>query len=109
MMADSNRPLVQAAAGSLVAVVLLQYLRVAPIGAVLAFAIYFILWWVCLFVVLPFGVETQNDHGEVVQGTSAGAPLNPRLGRIAALTTILASVTFAVVLLALRFKIVPLE
>jgi predicted secreted protein len=108
-MVGSNRSLVQAAGGSLALAVVLQYFRVAPIGAVLAFAIYFILWWVCLFVVLPFGVETQNDRGEVIQGTSAGAPLNPRLGRIAALTTILASAVFAVVLLALRFKIVPLE
>jgi predicted secreted protein len=98
-----------AAGGALLAAIALQYLRVAPIGSVLAFAIYFIVWWVCLFVVLPFGVETQSDTGEIVQGTSAGAPINPRIGRVAALTTIVASVAFAVVLLALRFKIVPLE
>jgi predicted secreted protein len=97
------------AAASLLAIILLQFLRVAPIGGVLAFAIYFIIWWVCLFVVLPFGVQTQSDSGEMIQGTSAGAPLNPRIGRIAALTTIVASVAFAVVLLALRLKIVPLE
>jgi len=87
----------------------LQYFRVAPIGGVLAFAIFFIVWWVCLFAVLPFGVETQSDTGDVVQGTSAGAPVAPRLGRIAALTTIVASVVFAAILLALRLKIVPLE
>jgi predicted secreted protein len=97
------------AAASLLAIIVLQYLRVAPIGGVLAFAIYFIIWWVCLFVVLPFGVQTQSDSGEMIQGTSAGAPLNPRIGRIAALTTIVASIAFAVVLLALRLKIVPLE
>ncbi len=108
-MARSVRDLVVVAAGSLVAACVLQYLRVAPIGSVLAFAIYFIIWWVSLFVVLPFGVRTQSDTGEVVQGTSAGAPINPRLGRVAALTTIVASVAFAAVLLALRLKIVPLE
>jgi predicted secreted protein len=108
-MALSARDLALGAAGSLVAVCLLQYLKVAPIGSVLAFAIYFIIWWVSLFVVLPFGVRTQSDTGEVVQGTSAGAPIDPRLGRIAALTTMLASGAFAVMLLALRFKIVPLE
>jgi predicted secreted protein len=98
-----------AAAASLLAVIGLQFLRIAPIGGVLAFAIYFIIWWVCLFVVLPFGGQTQSDSGEMIQGTSAGAPLNPRIGRIAALTTIVASAAFAVVLLALRLKIVPLE
>jgi predicted secreted protein len=108
-MAGTSGRLGWGAATSLLAIIVLQYLRVAPIGGVLAFAIYFIIWWVCLFVVLPFGVQTQSDSGEMIQGTSAGAPLNPRIGRIAALTTIVASIAFAVVLLALRLKIVPLE
>ncbi len=98
-----------AAIGSLLAASLLQYLHLAPISGVLAFAIYFIIWWVCLFVVLPFGVKTQSDTGEMVQGTSAGAPINPRLARIAGVTTIVASLAFAIVLIALRLKIVPLE
>ena len=102
-------PVAIAAWACLVAAGLLQYMRVAPIGALLAFAIYFIVWWTCLFAVLPFGVRTQNDEGEVVQGTSAGAPINPRLGRVAALTTIVASIAFALVLLALGLKIVPLD
>lgn len=101
--------LIRAAVASLLGAALLQYLHVAPIGGVLAFAIYFIVWWVCLFAVLPFGVTTQSDIGEVVQGTSAGAPVAPRLGRVAAITTIVASLAFTAVLLALRFKIVPLE
>ncbi|MHA1559462.1 MAG: DUF1467 family protein, partial [Alphaproteobacteria bacterium] len=25
-------------------------------------AIYFVLWWICLFVVLPFGVRTQDEE-----------------------------------------------
>ncbi len=108
-MALSARDLALGAAGSVVAAVVLQVMRIAPIGSVLAFAIYFIIWWVSLFVVLPFGVRTQSDMGEMVQGTSAGAPINPHLGRVAALTTMLASAAFAVVLLALRLKIVPLE
>lgn len=46
-------------------------------------AIYFILWWLCLFVALPFGVRNQHDIGEIVEGTEPGAPavlkLWPRL------------------------------
>ena len=93
----------------LAAAVVMQRLRIAPIGNVLAFAIYFIFWWVSLFVVLPFGVRTQSDDGAVVQGTSAGAPIDPRIGRTAALTTIVATVTFGVLLLALRYKLIPLD
>ncbi|HHG89299.1 MAG TPA: DUF1467 family protein [Devosia sp.] len=43
-----------------------------PVGSLIA--IYFVLWWLCLFLVLPFGVRTQSDTGEVVRGTEAGAP-----------------------------------
>jgi len=28
------------------------------------FAIYFVLWWVVLFVTLPFGVRSQHEDGE---------------------------------------------
>ena len=108
-MAGQSGTLGLAAGASVIAAALLQYGRVAPIGPVLALALYFIVWWVSLFVVLPFGVQTQSDTGNIVQGTSAGAPINPRLGRVVAWTTILASTVFAVVLMALRFKIVPLE
>lgn len=53
------------------------------------FAIFFVVWWICLFVVLPFGVRTQADSGEVIAGTEAGAPITPRLGRSLIYTTLL--------------------
>ena len=40
-------------------------------------AIYFVVWWVCLFVVLPFGVKNQVDTGSYIQGSDPGAPVNP--------------------------------
>jgi predicted secreted protein len=42
-------------------------------------AIYFIIWWVTLFAVLPFGVRSQAEAGEFVQGTDPGAPVRSRL------------------------------
>ena len=44
-----------------------------------AIAIYFIIWWVVLFVVLPWGVRSQEESGAVSQGTDPGAPAIPRL------------------------------
>lgn len=38
------------------------------------FAIYFVVWWLCLFLVLPFRVRNQVDAGEWIQGTERGAP-----------------------------------
>ncbi len=44
-------------------------------------AIYFVVWWLCLFLVLPFGVRNQVDAGEVIAGTDPGAPVVLRLWR----------------------------
>ena len=52
-------------------------------------AIYFVVWWVCLFVVLPFGVRNQVDTGEYIQGTERGAPLNPMWWKRVLWTTLL--------------------
>ncbi len=89
--------------------VLLQWKHVAPIGGVMALALYFIVWWVSLFAVLPFGVRTQSDSGEVIQGTSAGAPVEARMARVVMLTTIVASLVFSATLLALGAKLISLE
>jgi predicted secreted protein len=61
-------------------------------------AIYFIVWWVCLFAVLPFGVRNAHETGEAVeQGNEAGAPVNPQLAQKIAATTVLATIVFALI------------
>jgi len=57
-------------------------------------AVYFIVWWLVLFTVLPFGVVTQAEAGEVVPGTPESAPAHFRLGRVLAMTTAASSVVF---------------
>ena len=58
-------------------------------------AIYFIVWWLCLFVVLPWGVKGQHEDGAVEPGTDPGAPLRPLLLRKMLATTVLAAIIFA--------------
>ena len=52
-------------------------------------AIYAIVWWLCLFIVLPFGVRNQIDAGEIVPGTEPGAPIAPRWWQRVLYTTLL--------------------
>ena len=40
-----------------------------------AFAIYFVIWWIVLFLTLPFGVRSQHEDGEGAPGTDPGAPI----------------------------------
>jgi predicted secreted protein len=58
-------------------------------------AIFFVIWWLCLFVVLPFGIRSQHEAGDVTPGTDAGAPHRPHLLPRAAATTLLAAIIFA--------------
>jgi predicted secreted protein len=59
---------------------------------VLAAAIYFVLWWIVLFAVLPWGVESQEEAGEVSPGSDPGAPVRPLLLRKAIATTLISAV-----------------
>lgn len=60
-----------------------------------AFAIYFVIWWVVLFTVLPFSARSQADEGEVTLGTTASAPANFRFMPIFWRTTIVSGILFA--------------
>lgn len=108
-MASSQLRLVIAAALAIGAAIAAQAMRLAPIGWPFAIAIYFFAWWIMLFAVLPFGVRTQHDTGEVIQGTSAGAPTETKMLRVVGWTTIVASVVFCALLLAMRVRLVPLD
>jgi predicted secreted protein len=61
-----------------------------------AFAIYFVLWWVTLFVTLPFGVRSQHEDGVGAPGTDPGAPIAALMGRKLIWTTVISAAIFAV-------------
>jgi len=60
-------------------------------------AVYFVVWWIVLFAVLPWGMRTQEEEGEVILGTDPSAPHNPKLLKKAIATSIVAAiVTFGI-------------
>lgn len=65
-------------------------------GWVSGIAIYFIIWWVSLFVILPLGVRSQVEDDHVILGTAHSAPSNALMGRKILQTTLLATAIFAV-------------
>jgi predicted secreted protein len=58
-------------------------------------AIYFLIWWLVLFTVLPWGVRAQGEEG--APGTDPGAPLLPRLKAKLIWTTFVATIVFVAV------------
>jgi predicted secreted protein len=68
----------------------------------LGIALYIMIWWMTLFAVLPFGVKTQGEAGDVVEGTPASAPMTPRIVRAMLINTVVAAFVFAFVWTALE-------
>ena len=66
-------------------------------------AIYFVVWWIVLFAVLPFGMHTQDEAGDVVLGTIRSAPVRPRLVKIAIATTIVAAIVVGALVFAVDY------
>ena len=60
-----------------------------------AIATFFCLWFITLFVVLPFFAHTQDEAGEVVPGTPESAPHKINLLKVFFVNTIVAAVSFA--------------
>lgn len=74
-----------------------------------AVAIFFLIWWIVLFAVLPWGIRSQHEGGEVTPGTDPGAPALPRLFQKLVWTTGVSAVIFAACYLVYVNHLVTLE
>jgi len=72
-----------------------------------AIAIYFLIWWIVLFAVLPWGVRAQGEGG--APGTDPGAPMVPRLRAKLIWTTLIASAIFAICAMLYIYRLVTLD
>ncbi len=62
-----------------------------------AFVLYAVIWFLTLFVILPIGLRTQEEDGDVVPGTHPGSPADFRFGRMFLIVTIVATAIFAII------------
>ncbi len=74
-----------------------------------AVGIFFLIWWVVLFAVLPWGIRSQHEGGEIVPGTDPGAPAIPNLGRKLLWTTLVSVAIFAACYVVYVDRLVSLE
>jgi predicted secreted protein len=65
-------------------------------GWVSGLAVYAIIWWLLLFVVLPWGVRPIGRE-DVEKGQDAGAPGRPRMGLKLGINTVLSAVVWGIV------------
>lgn len=60
-----------------------------------ALAIYFLIWFLCLFLVLPFYGRRSDEEGERPAGHDPGAPARFRMGLAVVQVTLGAALLFA--------------
>jgi len=72
---------------------------------VTSIAVFFVLWWLVLFLTLPFGVRGQWEDNEQQGGTDPGAPQKTNILRKFAITTLLTLVIFILIRLAVAAEI----
>ncbi len=60
--------------------------------------VYIVVWWLVVFMVLPWGVQPV-DAADVERGHAAGAPKRPRLVLKMAVTTVIATIIWVVIYL----------
>ena len=75
-----------------------------------ALAIYFIIWWIVLFAMLPFGVRTSEEAGEEGgAGFAESAPHRPRLLPKMLATTVVSAIVFAGVYAVIIHHVIRLD
>jgi len=57
-------------------------------------AVYVIIWWLVLFMVLPIGAKQKIDDSSVADGHDAGAPAKPMMWRKILATTVISAAIF---------------
>lgn len=73
-------------------------------------AIYFIVWVMSAFFLLPFGVRTHDELGlEKIPGQADSAPANFRPGRLVLRATILAAVLTGLFALNYEYRWIEVE
>ena len=75
-------------------------------NVVTGLAVYFVLWWISLFMVLPWG---NRPDTEVQEGNAPSAPSKPRIGLKALATTGLAATFWVIIWLVVRSDLIPLR
>lgn len=57
------------------------FIRDGGVGIVNGLVVFLLIWWIILFTMLPIGITSQEENGDVVAGSDPGAPSRPALGK----------------------------
>jgi predicted secreted protein len=64
---------------------------------------YLIVWWLVLFCLLPIGVRSQLEEGDVAPGTEPGAPIQTGLLRKALWATGISVIVWGIMFVVVNY------
>ncbi len=74
-----------------------------------ALALYGILWFLTMFIILPIRMKTQGEAGDVVPGTHSSAPSEVHMWAKAKLVTLVSAVLFAIVAAIIYSEVITFD
>lgn len=73
-------------------------------------AVFFVMWWIVLMAILPWGVKTAQEAGEQgIAGQATSAPQNPMLLKKALWTTVVTAVLFSLFWAVMNSGVITLD
>ena len=74
-----------------------------------AIVLYCVIWAILFYMINPLWQTSQSEDGEVTPGTPASAPVDPMLRKKAIITTVIATVLFALAYSTIEFGWLTLD
>jgi predicted secreted protein len=68
-----------------------------------------IAWWLAFFMMLPIGIRSQLEDGNVVPGTEPSAPVAPQLWRKALWALVIAFGIWGGLFCLIEFKLISID
>ena len=69
-------------------------------------AVYLVIWWLVIFMVLPWGAKSVIDEDDVKKGHAASAPKNPRMPLKIAITTVISGALWGIVYMVIETGVI---
>ena len=69
-------------------------------------AVYVVIWWLVIFMVLPWGAKSVIDEDDVKKGHAASAPKNPRMPLKIAITTVISGALWGIVYMVIETGVI---
>jgi predicted secreted protein len=74
-----------------------------------AMVLFCVIWAIVFYMINPLWQTSQSEDGEVAPGTPASAPVDPMLRKKAIVTTVIATVLFALAYSTIEFGWLTLD